>query len=64
MVKRTYDSTVARIAGNLLSGTREIFMDDHYLLAAVEQAVRAARLIVHETERTEPASSAGDPTQC
>lgn len=54
--KRDYDSTVARIAGNLLSG----FVSDNLHWwnkipsEAVAQAVITARAIVAETKRTEP----------
>lgn len=51
---RTYDSTVARIAGNVASGlvARGTFDGDDEGLAAV--AVTIARLIVEATQRTEP----------
>ena len=59
---RDYDSTVARIAGNLLSGA---VRGDHYAAlgrhgmdfeddAMVRGAVLVARTIVTETQRTEP----------
>ena len=54
MKQRDYDSTVARIAGNLLSGHPsitnglEIHGDD------IKAAVASARAIVEETRRTEP----------
>lgn len=52
MSKRPYDSTVARIAGNLLSGAVvDSFIDDAKL---AELAVRLARAIVAETKKTEP----------
>lgn len=50
---RRYDSTVARIAGNILSGRvpcGEAGADD----AVVIWAVKMARAIVAEVERTEP----------
>lgn len=59
--KRKYDSTVARIAGNILSGRK--FSPDGVIresglgcgdVAAVEWAVGLARAIVAEVERTEP----------
>jgi hypothetical protein len=57
--KRKYDSTVARIAGNLLSGTRLHGIADDvptdYDLRCVKWAVGMARAIVTEVERTEPA---------
>ena len=50
---RDYDSTVARIAGNLLSGC--IQRDGKQLRAAVvARAVEVARAIVAEVKRTEP----------
>lgn len=61
MSKREYDSTVARIAGNLLSGSRlpdagvvpdtDVFANTRQQLA--RQAVALARAIVAETKRTE-----------
>ena len=45
---RDYDSTVARIAGNLLAGRP---MND---LQLIQKAVISARAIVAETRRTEP----------
>lgn len=51
--QKKYDSTVARIAGNILSGrSREHSSDADRL--AVQWAVSMARAIVAETERTEP----------
>ncbi len=53
-VKRGYDGTVARVAGNLLSA------DFHHWLSVnefrVEMAVATARAIVAETKRTEPSA--------
>lgn len=51
MSKRAYDSTVARIAGNLLSGlvARKALEGEYE-----EWAVRVARAIVAEVQRTEP----------
>lgn len=60
MPERKYDSTVARIAGNILSGARLRFGQDTLELSdeAVEtlahDVVRLARAIVVETTRTEP----------
>lgn len=62
--KKKYDSTVARIAGNLLSGVYD-YAQLHTLGQGVEPygtnsktaaagAVRLARAIVAEVERTEP----------
>lgn len=65
MSKPKYDSTVARIAGNLLSGRRpnweynpdigavEVSLASEDWLAA-QWAVAMAREIVAEVERTEP----------
>lgn len=60
--KRDYDSTVARIAGNLLSGHPKFFHLDRdqmpvYDGAMVAEAVSAARAIVAETRRSEPATT-------
>lgn len=54
--RKKYDSTVARIAGNILSGHRELFMvDDQYpLRQMVSRAVRVARMVVECIEETEP----------
>jgi hypothetical protein len=57
--KRDYDSTVARIAGNLLSGMTRISSDPDGLLNDTEKraarwAVSMARAIVAEVKRTEP----------
>ena len=57
--KKKYDSTVARIAGNLLSGHEQFFCITRDGLpvfdgALVAEAVLAARAIVREVERTEP----------
>lgn len=56
--KRKYDSMVARIAGNILSGVmRQPWPDDGFIgwtQPDVEQAVALARAIVAEVERTEP----------
>lgn len=49
--KRKYDSTVARIAGNIMSGRTPLGLGDG---SAVIWAVRLARAIVAEVERTEP----------
>lgn len=55
MSKRTYDSTVARIAGNLLSGDPQAWFLERMRKDGVERAVAAARAIVAEVQRTEPA---------
>lgn len=55
MATRKYDSTVARIAGNITAGLLSQFgyyeQRDPYVVA---RAVSLARMIVAETERTEP----------
>ena len=51
--RRKYDSTVARIAGNLLSGCRPQ-TDPWAERDAVTWAVALARGIVAEVQRTEP----------
>lgn len=56
---RKYDSTVARIAGNILSGMTRIDPPDDN--RAVKWAVAVARAIVAETIRTEPVAE-GDNT--
>ena len=56
--KRDYDSTVARIAGNLMSGYVEV--DSVKRQEAVERAVAQARAIVAEVKRTESASAGTD----
>jgi hypothetical protein len=55
MSKPKYDSTVARIAGNILSGYRGGPTDEEDAL--VGWAVEIARAIVAETKRTEPEPS-------
>ncbi len=60
MEKRKYDSTVARIAGNILSGEQmsgtfdELGRLSHHDTMAVTWSVKVARAIVAEVERTEP----------
>lgn len=52
--KRKYDSTVARIAGNLLSGTPSVWRHRGAIRGnGIRAAVAAAREIVAEVERTE-----------
>jgi len=54
MSKPKYDSTVARIAGNLLSSDVEDWLPGGDRRAdAVEAAVATARAIVEETKRTQ-----------
>lgn len=48
---KKYDSTVARIAGNLLSGNYDKSLN---FAENAQRAVELARAIVAETERTEP----------
>lgn len=52
-MKKTYDSTVARIAGNILSG-HKLALDEANRPQMVYEAVRTARAIVAEVQRTEP----------
>lgn len=59
--KRKYDATVARIAGNLLSGILVQRVTPNELSAnwaekAAELSVALARKIVAEVERTQPAA--------
>lgn len=54
-LKRTYDSTVARIAGNIMAGL-VMHPDFGPWEATVRTAVSLARLIVAETKRTEPSN--------
>jgi hypothetical protein len=51
MSKRKYDSTIARIAGNILSGF--IPIGEYQMKLKAQQAVALARAIVAEVERTE-----------
>lgn len=53
MEKKKYDSTVARIAGNIASGMTEDIYKRNFMHVATF-AVAAARAIVAEVERTEP----------
>lgn len=62
MTKRNYDSTVARIAGNILSGVHGVpelnsvgWRPELLDSKVVAGAVAIARAIVEETKRTEPA---------
>lgn len=63
--KKKYDSTVARIAGNLLSGvmanTNGSAQWDEVSSGAIEAAVQAARAIVAEVQRTEPSAVIDPP---
>ena len=64
---RSYDSTVARIAGNILSGVYDAAWLDRVgfnglgeaTTCQVKGAVALARAIVAETKRTEPAKAEG-----
>lgn len=55
-MNKKYDSTIARIAGNLLSGNPYLFLNNGvtYDEDLAINAVRVARLIIAEVERTEP----------
>ena len=59
-MKRPYDSTVARIAGNIASG---LVARGHYSSTEglAHDAVRLARAIVAETINTEPAPPEAPP---
>jgi hypothetical protein len=61
--KRKYDSTVARIAGNIAGHLVQTFdaavPQGHELIA--QAAVMLARAIVAEVERTEPKPAAAPP---
>jgi hypothetical protein len=57
MAERKYDSTVARIAGNIMSGASALWVNG-VSYGAVARAVETARLIVEETKRTEPPKDA------
>lgn len=59
MEKRKYDSTVARIAGNIAAGMDPLNTRDELI---VEVAVRLARAIVAEVERTEPPKPSQEPS--
>ena len=59
-VKRAYDSTVARIAGNIAGHMLQDTPNNDGARIATE-SVWLARLIVEEVKRTEPASPAGTP---
>ena len=60
--KRNYDSTVARIAGNIASGFASNLLshrDPVTAEAIARDSVALARLIVAEVRRTEPAAAEG-----
>lgn len=57
MPEKSYESTVMRIAGNLLSGFGVKFDERHhdeYIQQVSQEAVRWARAIVAEVQRTAP----------
>lgn len=59
MMRRKYDSTVARIAGNILSGNGYLVLGDGESAENSRReyarfAVALARAVVAEVERTEP----------
>lgn len=63
--KRKYDSTVARIAGNIASGIAGRLLDPVLFInldeeTVARECVSLARAIVAETERTEPSASTKD----
>ncbi len=51
MTKKKYDSTLARTAGNILSG---IIDTDNHDEAYVKRAVKLARAIIAEVQQGEP----------
>lgn len=54
MRQRDYDSTVARMAGNILSGSGDVLdQDEYYDDERVARAVKLARAIIEETRATE-----------
>lgn len=59
MAKRDYDSTVARIAGNVASGLATKYYTslafDMWYRCLATDSVRIARAIMEEVRRTEPA---------
>ena len=62
--KRKYDSTVARIAGNLLSGWPTIYETNHPMFEqdarhVAARAVAMARLIVEEVEAAQALDAVG-----
>ncbi len=57
--QRDYDSTVARIAGNILSGNPNLFMDNEDDRRVARKAVWLARIIIAETKLTEPITEQG-----
>lgn len=57
MAARDYDSTVSRIAGNILGGYPESWLSDKCRVHGVKAAVATARMIIEETKRTEPAKA-------
>lgn len=54
MEKKKYDSTVARMAGNILSGEWPKHIAVGGEDAVIELAIKIARKAVAELERTEP----------
>jgi hypothetical protein len=62
MNQRKYDSTVARMAGNIAAGTVEYFARPNLSEEDARQiavgVVKLARAIIAEVERTEPPVSA------
>lgn len=65
MEKRKYDSSVARIAGNIASGMVDDLLTVESMSRIAHISVRLARAIVSEVERTDlPASPATEtPTE-
>lgn len=64
--KRKYDSTVARIAGNILGGfvtTESPRLTPGSAKDLAEEAVLLARAIVEEVQRTEPDTEPARPAR-
>lgn len=62
--KRDYDSTVARMAGNIAAGlVGQENINLHDLDAIAQMSVRLARAILVETKRTEPAPASQEESQ-
>lgn len=62
---RISESTIARIAGNLLSGDQEAWKSENSRPRAVYHAVATARDVAAEVERTKPKGlPAGECRRC
>lgn len=61
-MRKDFNATLARVAGNLLSGAAsDWFMGGDGREDAVRRAVETARAIIAEIERTEPESATRTP---